>query len=54
LADEIKKYDTEGPVLLLRVDGQDFFDLAQEELERHGMKLEPAKRFVKFVKECKG
>ncbi|GBC44437.2 hypothetical protein GLOIN_2v1725482 [Rhizophagus irregularis DAOM 181602=DAOM 197198] len=29
-----------------RVGGQDFFDLTQEELERHGMKLGPAKRLV--------
>src|SRR5437764_363145 len=36
-----------------RVDGLDFFDLTQEELERHGMKLGPAKRLVKFAKECK-
>jgi len=36
-----------------RVNGQDFFDLTQKELERHGMKLGPAKRLVKFAKECK-
>ena len=35
------------------VNGLDFFDLTQEELERHGMKLGPAKRLVKFAKECK-
>ena len=36
-----------------RVDGRDFFDLTQEELEQHGMKLGPAKRLVKFAKKCK-
>ena len=35
------------------VNGLDFFDLTQEELERHRMKLGPAKRLVKFTKECK-
>ncbi|UZO29745.1 uncharacterized protein OCT59_023205 [Rhizophagus irregularis] len=35
------------------LNGGDFFDLTQEELERHGMKLGPAKRLVKFAKECK-
>src|SRR5437762_11131248 len=36
-----------------RMGGQDFFDLTQEELEHHGMKLGPAKRLMKFAKECK-
>ncbi|GES79633.1 hypothetical protein GLOIN_2v1709121 [Rhizophagus clarus] len=36
-----------------RVNGHNFFDLTQEELERHGMKLGLAKRLVKFAKECK-
>src|SRR3954468_7967642 len=36
-----------------KINGQDFFDLTQEELERHGMKLGPAKRLVKFAKESK-
>ncbi|EXX60823.1 hypothetical protein RhiirA1_483583 [Rhizophagus irregularis] len=35
------------------VNGLDFFDLIQKELERHGMKLGLAKRLVKFAKECK-
>jgi hypothetical protein len=71
LADEVKKYDTEGLISFFRgrdlgldeddekilrkekIKGQDFFDLTQEELERHGMKLGPAKRLVKFAKDCK-
>ena len=36
-----------------KVDGQDFFNLTQEELERYRMKLGSAKRLVKFAKECK-
>ena len=35
------------------VNGRDFFDLTQEELERWGMPGGPAKRLVKFAKECK-
>ena len=35
------------------VEGQDFFDLTQEELEKWGMPGGPAKRLVKFAKECK-
>ena len=35
------------------VEGQDFFDLTQEELEKWEMPGEPAKRLVKFAKECK-
>src|SRR5437868_4137539 len=35
------------------LNGGDFFNLIQEELERHGMKLGPAKRLVKFAKKCK-
>ncbi|CAG8726958.1 4698_t:CDS:1, partial [Acaulospora morrowiae] len=39
-----------------KVNGLDFFDLTREELEKHekhGIKLGPAKRLVKFAKECK-
>ncbi|GBB91686.1 hypothetical protein RclHR1_19040009 [Rhizophagus clarus] len=35
------------------VNGLDFFDLTEEKLERHGMKMGPATRLVKFAKECK-
>jgi hypothetical protein len=35
------------------VNGLDFFDLTQEELEKWGMPGGPAKRLVKFAKECK-
>src|SRR5436305_13265414 len=35
------------------VNGRNFLDLSQEELERHGMKLGPAKTLAKFAKECK-
>ncbi|RIA79846.1 hypothetical protein C1645_839794 [Glomus cerebriforme] len=33
------------------VNGLDFFDLTEEKLERHGMKMGPATRLVKFAKE---
>ncbi|RIA79129.1 hypothetical protein C1645_841464, partial [Glomus cerebriforme] len=35
------------------VNGLDFFDLTEEKLERHGMKMGPATRLVKFAKECR-
>src|SRR4051812_32747436 len=35
------------------LNGGNLFDLTQDELERHEMKLESAKRLVKFAKECK-
>src|ERR1051325_2277774 len=35
------------------VEGGDLFDLTQEELEKWGMPGGPAKRLVKFAKECK-
>jgi hypothetical protein len=34
------------------VNGRNFLDLSQEELERHGMKLGTAKTLAKFAKEC--
>ncbi|CAG8474434.1 17193_t:CDS:2 [Funneliformis caledonium] len=36
--------------VMKRFNGQDFLDLTQDELERHGMKLGPANRLVKFAK----
>src|SRR4051812_17621173 len=36
-----------------KINGCDFLDLTQEELERREMKLGPAKRLVKFASECK-
>ncbi|RGB35032.1 hypothetical protein C1646_759846 [Rhizophagus diaphanus] len=36
-----------------RVDGLDFFDLTEEKLERHRMKMGPATRLVKFAKDAK-
>ncbi|GBB96094.1 hypothetical protein RclHR1_02680028 [Rhizophagus clarus] len=33
------------------VNGLDFFDLTQEELEHYGMKLGPVKRLIKFTKD---
>ncbi|GBB95403.1 hypothetical protein RclHR1_25270006 [Rhizophagus clarus] len=35
------------------ITGQNFFDLTQEELEKWGMPGGPAKRLVKFAKDCK-
>jgi hypothetical protein len=35
------------------ITGCEFLDLSQEELERWGMPGGPAKRLIKFAKECK-
>ena len=46
-----------GPTIKIleneEVNGLDFLDLTEEKLERHGMKMGPAMRLVKFAKECK-
>ncbi|CAG8614303.1 7225_t:CDS:2 [Funneliformis caledonium] len=45
--------DDENIIRKKEITGQDFFDLTQEELEKWGMPGGPAKRLVKFAKECK-
>jgi SAM domain (Sterile alpha motif) len=37
-----------------KIDGETFLDLTQEELERWGMTLGPAKEIVKYIAQLKG